>query len=53
MRTGEITQMKWKHIGEPFEYKDENTGETKTTVEIYIPKENTKQKKQKICCGLW
>jgi len=47
MRTGEITKMLWKHIGEPFEYEDENTGETKTTVEIFIPKENTKQKKQR------
>ena len=43
MRTGEITQMKWKHLGEPYEYDDENTGETKETVEIFIPAENTKQ----------
>ena len=27
--------------------KDENTGETKETIEIYIPKENTKQGKQR------
>ena len=47
MRTGEITKMKWKHIGETYEYEDENTGETTTTVEIFIPKENTKQKKQR------
>ena len=47
MRTGEITQMKWKHLGEPYEYDDENTGETKETVEIFIPAENTKQKKQR------
>jgi integrase len=46
-RTGEITKMLWKHLGEPFEYEDENTGETKTTLEIHIPKENTKQKKQR------
>jgi len=47
MRTGEITKMKWKHLGEQYEYDDENTGETKETIEIYIPKENTKQKKQR------
>ena len=47
MRTGEITQMKWKHLGEPYEYDDENTGETKETVEIFIPAENTKQKRQR------
>jgi len=47
MRTGEITKMKWKHLGEQYEYDDENTGETKETIEIYIPKENTKQGKQR------
>jgi integrase len=47
MRTGEITKMLWKHIGEPFTYEDVNTGETKTTVDIFIPRENTKQKKQR------
>ena len=46
-RTGEITKMLWKHLGEPYEYEDENTGETKETIEIYIPKENTKQGKQR------
>ena len=46
-RTGEITKMLWKHIGEPYEYEDEHTGETKETIEIYIPKENTKQGKQR------
>jgi integrase len=46
-RTGEITKMLWKHIGEPYEYEDEHTGEIKETVEIYIPKENTKQGKQR------
>ena len=46
-RTGEITKMLWKHLGEPYEYEDENTGETKETIEIFVPKENTKQKKQR------
>ena len=39
--------MKWKHLGEPYGYEDENTGETRETIEIFIPKENTKQKKQR------
>ena len=47
MKTGEMTKMLWKHLGEPYTYEDENTGETKETIEIYIPKENTKQKKQR------
>ena len=47
MRTGECRKMLWKHLGEPYEYEDENTGETKETIEIFVPKENTKQKKQR------
>jgi integrase len=47
MKTGEMTKMLWKHLGEPYTYEDENTGETKETIEIFIPKENTKQKKQR------
>ena len=39
--------MLWKHLGEPYTYEDENTGETKETIEIFIPKENTKQRKQR------
>ncbi len=47
LRKGECSKMKWKDLGEPYTYEDENTGETKETIEIYIPKENTKQKKQR------
>ena len=47
MRKGECRKMLWKHLGEPYEYEDENTGETKETIEIFVPKENTKQKKQR------
>lgn len=49
MRKGECAKMRWEHLGEPYEYEDENTGETKTTLEIFIPQENTKQKKQRQC----
>ena len=47
MRKGECRKMLWKHLGEPYEYEDENTGETKETIEIHIPKENTKIRKKR------
>ena len=47
MRKGECSKMLWKHLGEPYEYEDENTGEIKTTLEIYVPKENSKIKKHR------
>mgnify|MGYP005641032901 FL=1 len=51
MRTGELRQSKWKHIGEPYEYEDEHTGEIKETVEIYIPPENSKNRKKRQVIG--
>ena len=36
MRKGEYSKMKWKDLGEPYEY----TGKSKTTIDTYTPKEN-------------
>jgi integrase len=53
MRIGELLKVKYKHIGEPYNYQDENTNEWKETVEIHIPRENSKTKKlrQVVCFG--
>ena len=51
MRKGELRQTKWKHIGEPYEYDDEYTGEVKETVEIYVPALNSKNRKERQVIG--
>ena len=51
MRLGELRQSLWKHIGEPYEYEDEHTGEIKETVEIYVPPENSKNRKKRQIIG--
>ena len=51
MRSGELRQSLWKHIGEPYEYEDEHTGEIKETVEIYVPPENSKNRKKRQVIG--
>ncbi len=51
MRVGELRKSMWKHIGEPYEYEDEHTGEIKETVEIYVPPENSKNRKKRQVIG--
>ena len=51
MRTSELRKSLWKHIGEPYEYEDEDTGEIKQTVEIYVPPENSKNREKRQVVG--
>ena len=53
MRVGEMRQTKWNHLGEPYQYEDEDTGEIRETLEIKVPKENSKtdRNRQVVCFG--